>query len=83
MSKIGVSQVAMLAQEARVNFIVAAETYKVDFRTLTGKLIDVEQRDPTEIAAKEWMERNNAAMLAGVLVLIGGLVLYHGVTALL
>jgi hypothetical protein len=32
---------------------------------------------------KEWMERNNAAMLAGVLVLIGGLVLYHGVDALL
>ena len=32
---------------------------------------------------KGWMERNNAAMLAGVLVLIGGLVLYHGVTALL
>jgi hypothetical protein len=29
------------------------------------------------------MERNNAAMLAAVLVLIGGLVLYHGVNALL
>jgi hypothetical protein len=32
---------------------------------------------------KEWMDKNNAAMLAVVLVLIGGLVLYHGVTALL
>jgi hypothetical protein len=32
---------------------------------------------------KEWMDRNNAAMLAVVLVLIGGLVLYHGVDALL
>jgi hypothetical protein len=32
---------------------------------------------------KGWMERNNAAMLAVVLVLIGGLVLYHGVNALL
>ncbi len=63
-SKIGVSQVAMLAQEARVNFIVAAETYKVDFRTLTGKLIDVEQRDPTEIAAKDWMERNPKVKLS-------------------
>jgi hypothetical protein len=31
---------------------------------------------------KEWMERNNAAMLAAVLVLIGGMVLYHGITAL-
>ena len=58
LSKIGVSQVAMLAQEARVNFIVAAETYKVDFGTLTGRLVDVEQRDPTEIAKKDWMEHN-------------------------
>ena len=32
---------------------------------------------------KVWMDKNNAAMLAVVLVLIGGLVLYHGVTALL
>ncbi len=31
---------------------------------------------------KEWMEKNNAAMLAAVLVLIGGMVLYHGVKAL-
>jgi ribose 1,5-bisphosphate isomerase len=57
-SKIGVSQVALLAQEARVNFIAAAETFKVDFGTLTGKLIDVEQRDPTELAAKDWMAHN-------------------------
>ncbi len=45
-SRIGVSQVAVLAQEARVNFIAAAESYKVDFGTLTGKLIDVEQKNP-------------------------------------
>ncbi len=58
-SKIGVSQVATLAQEARVNFIAAAETYKVDFGTLTGKLVDVEERDPTEIASKDWMANNS------------------------
>jgi ribose 1,5-bisphosphate isomerase len=57
-SRIGVSQVATLAQEARVNFIVAAETYKVDFGTLTGRLVDVEERDPAEIATKDWMEHN-------------------------
>ena len=57
-SKIGVSQVAMLARESRVNFIVAAETYKVDFGTLAGRLVEVEERDPTEIAAKDWMEHN-------------------------
>ena len=31
---------------------------------------------------KGWMERNNAAMLAAVLVLIGGMVAYHGLEAL-
>jgi hypothetical protein len=31
---------------------------------------------------KEWMEKNNAAMLAAVLILIGGMVLYHGIKAL-
>lgn len=58
-SKIGVSQMATLAQEARVNFIAAAETYKVDFGTLTGKLVDVVERDPTEIASKDWMAHNS------------------------
>ena len=57
-SKIGVSQVATLAHEARVNFIVAAETYKVDFETLGGRLIDVEERDPGEIASNAWMGKN-------------------------
>ncbi len=58
-SKIGVSQVALLAQEARVNFIAAAETYKIDFGTLTGKLVEVEERDPTEIASRDWMAHNS------------------------
>ncbi len=58
-SKVGVSQVATLAQEARVNFIAAAESYKVDFGTLTGKLVEVEERDPTEIASKDWMAHNS------------------------
>jgi hypothetical protein len=31
---------------------------------------------------KDWMERNNAALLAAILVLIGLVVLYHGVHAL-
>jgi hypothetical protein len=31
---------------------------------------------------KDWMERNNAALLAAILVLIGLVVLYHGVAAL-
>ena len=58
-SRIGVSQVATLAKEARVNFIAAAESYKVDFETLTGKLVKIEERDPTEIASKDWMAHNS------------------------
>ncbi len=57
-NKIGTSQVATMAHEARVNFIVAAETYKLDFKTLTGELVDIEERDYTEIASKEWMTNN-------------------------
>lgn len=57
-NKIGTSQVATLAHEARVNFLVAAETYKLDFKTLTGELVDIEERDYTEIASKEWMTHN-------------------------
>jgi len=37
---------------------VAAETYKLDFKTLTGELVDIEERDYTEIASKEWMTHN-------------------------
>lgn len=39
--------------------------------------------DDTLARLKDWMDRNNAALLAGVLVLIGAMVLYHGVHALL
>ena len=57
-NKVGTSQVALLAHESRVNFMVAAETYKIDFKTLTGELIEIEERDPNEIASKEWMAQN-------------------------
>ena len=57
-NKVGTSQVAVIANEARVNFMVAAETYKIDFKTMNGELVDIEERDPTEIASKEWMGQN-------------------------
>ena len=57
-NKVGTSQVAVLAHEARVNFMVAAESYKIDFKTQMGELVDIEERDPTEIAPKEWMANN-------------------------
>lgn len=57
-NKVGTSQVATMAHEARVNFMVAAETYKLDFKTLNGDLVDIEERDHLEIASKEWMSHN-------------------------
>jgi len=38
--------------------------------------------DDTLARLKDWMDRNNAALLAAVLVVIGAMVLYHGIHAL-
>jgi ribose 1,5-bisphosphate isomerase len=52
-NKIGTSQVAHTASEARVNVIVAAETYKFAPRTVVGELIQIEERPPGEVLADE------------------------------
>ena len=49
-NKIGTSQIALVAHEARVPFIVAAETYKFSPETVIGKLVEIEERDSREIA---------------------------------
>jgi hypothetical protein len=38
--------------------------------------------DPTLARVKDWMDKNNAALLAVLLVVIGLMVLYHGIRAL-
>lgn len=48
-NKIGTSQIALIAHEARVPFIVAAESYKFHPGTLVGELVEIEERDPSEI----------------------------------
>jgi ribose 1,5-bisphosphate isomerase len=48
-NKIGTAQVAHTAKEARVNMIVAAETYKFAPRTVIGELIQIEERGPDEV----------------------------------
>jgi ribose 1,5-bisphosphate isomerase len=48
-NKIGTSQIALAAHEARVLFFVAAESYKFHPQTLVGELIEIEERDPKEI----------------------------------
>ena len=48
-NKIGTSQIALIAHEARVPFIVCAETFKFSPKTVYGELVEIEERDPGEI----------------------------------
>ncbi|RLI80507.1 ribose 1,5-bisphosphate isomerase [Archaeoglobales archaeon] len=52
-NKIGTSQIALAAKEARVPFMVAAETYKFSPKTLFGELVVIEERDPSEVAPED------------------------------
>ena len=59
-NKIGTSQVALAAHETRARFYVAAETYKLSPTTMTGELVEIEQRSPLEVAPRAWLEANAA-----------------------
>ncbi len=52
-NKIGTSQLAMAAHEARKNVIIAAETYKFSPKTLLGELVEIEERDSSEVISRE------------------------------
>lgn len=52
-NKIGTSQIALAAHEARVSFLVAAETYKFAPCTIVGERILIEERSPDEILPPE------------------------------
>ncbi|MFA5237642.1 MAG: ribose 1,5-bisphosphate isomerase [Methanoregula sp.] len=52
-NKIGTAQVAHSAREARVNMVVAAETYKFAPRTILGELIRIEERPGSEVLSDE------------------------------
>ncbi|MEM2944353.1 MAG: ribose 1,5-bisphosphate isomerase [Methanomassiliicoccales archaeon] len=52
-NKIGTSQIALVSQEARVPFVVCAETYKFSPKTLFGELVEIEERDGSEVAARD------------------------------
>ena len=52
-NKIGTSQLAMAAHEARKNVIIAAETYKFSPRSLLGELVEIEERDSDEVLGRE------------------------------
>lgn len=48
-NKIGTSQIALAAHEARTPLMVAAETFKFAPKTITGELIEIEERDSSEV----------------------------------
>ncbi|MFA5311934.1 MAG: ribose 1,5-bisphosphate isomerase [Methanomassiliicoccales archaeon] len=48
-NKIGTSQLALMAHEARVPFYVCAETFKFSPKTMSGEMVEIEERDATEI----------------------------------
>lgn len=52
-NKIGTSQIALAAQEARVPFVVCAETYKFSPRTLSGEPVEIEERGRDEVAGPD------------------------------
>ncbi|MCS7121919.1 MAG: ribose 1,5-bisphosphate isomerase [Archaeoglobaceae archaeon] len=55
-NKIGTSQIALAAKEARVPFIVAAETYKFSPKTLFGELVVIEERSAEEVVPEELLK---------------------------
>jgi len=52
-NKIGTSQLALCAHEARKNVIISAETYKFSPRSLLGDLIEIEERSSCEVIDDE------------------------------
>ncbi len=56
-NKIGTSLVALTANEARVDFYVAAESYKFSPATMAGELIEIEERDTAEVISQDKLAR--------------------------
>lgn len=52
-NKIGTSQLALAANEARKNLVVAAETYKFSPRTILGEMVEIEERNSEEVISKD------------------------------
>ena len=58
-NKIGTSQLALAAHESRTNLIVAAETYKFSPRTVMGEMVEIEERDMTEVIDQSTLSSMN------------------------
>ncbi len=57
-NKVGTSQIALAAHEARVRVFVAAETYKFSPMTVIGELVQIEFRPETEIVPRDWIDKH-------------------------
>jgi len=55
-NKIGTSQLALAAHEARTNFLAAAETYKFSPNTILGEFIEIEERSTDEVIEPHALE---------------------------
>jgi ribose 1,5-bisphosphate isomerase len=55
-NKIGTSQLALAAHEARTNVIIAAETYKFSPRSILGELVEIEERTSDEVISREKLD---------------------------
>ena len=49
-NKIGTSQIGLAAHEARVPMMVCAESYKFSPKTMEGEIVEIEERDTSEVA---------------------------------
>ena len=54
-NKVGTSQIALAAYEARVRFFVATETYKFSPATVIGEEVLIEERSPLEIVTADFL----------------------------
>ncbi|MDR1955121.1 MAG: ribose 1,5-bisphosphate isomerase [Candidatus Methanoplasma sp.] len=57
-NKIGTSQLALAADEARVSFNVCTETYKFSPMTMFGDMVTIEERDCGEVADEGVLPKN-------------------------
>ncbi len=57
-NKVGTSQIALAAHEARVRVFVAAETYKFSPATVVGELVTIEERSPLEVVDERFFKEN-------------------------
>ncbi len=57
-NKIGTSLIALAAGERGVDFYVAAETYKFSPYTLIGELVEIEERDASEVVPPDLLSKH-------------------------